>query len=235
MRFFFLLLSFLSVNFSMSGQNVETSPFGFEVITQLSIPEITGGNTESEERTGYVIAGVLVYGKSFGDRLSLESGLQLGADMVRQRTIERLSDGSILRRVSGEAHFFQVGVPLFVKWSPLGQNGPYLKGGGRFLFNFSGSTKGELDEPDLVGNQEATLFPAGEVDIRSTHPTLEGGIGYNFFAGNGRFSYVELSYGKVLGDAITYAGERSQFNRLNYLDTARLSSVKLTFGFRFGR
>lgn len=236
-----LLLCIISVLMISScyGQEVLVSPFGFEIIPQFGIPTITGENTESLERSLPTGALVLLCGTSLTKRFWIESGLQLGFARLGQQTIERQGDGSpmqeIIRTVNATVSWTQIGVPVMLKWNPVTDVGLYFKVGGRLLFNFSGNTSGELEEPDLPGGQDPTIFPAGDVDLPAAHTILEGGIGYQFVGGDGRFSYVELSVGRVLGDAIEHAGRLGPSNRLNYLDTASLMMLNFTVGFRFGR
>lgn len=122
-----------------------------------------------------------------------------------------------------------------LKWKPVRGLGLYLKGGGRFLLNFEQKTSGELEQPNLPDGQVPTLFPAGSAGLQKSTVIMESGIGYQYVGRNGRFSYLELSVGRVLGDAIRYAGANDPIGRVNYLDTADLLMVNFTAGYRFGR
>lgn len=234
------LLLFAICVLSRSGYSQEQnnfSPFGFEIIPYLSLPDVTGDNIEAEALTGLGGAFVLTYGRDLTTSLTVVSGLQLGYQRLRQETTERsnfpLPTNTVVRIVRTNVAVGQIGVPLQLRWFPLRHKGPYLKVGARYLFNVHDSTSGELVGERRVDNQ-LPPHPAGAVDVPGTQFQFETGIGYRSAPETGRYLYLELSFGRVAGEAIMYTEQRIN-NRPNYIESVNLSLLSVAFGWRFGR
>jgi|GEM_PF-2440033 len=231
--FFFLLL----IANTLSGQT--GTSFGIELIPQLFLVELPEANTDASTRLSYGATLVGVADINLSDKLRLEPGVQLGFAHFSQRVIQQVDffdpARNFERSLAAKSDYLHAGGCAFLKYAPLGAIGPYVKAGVRGQFNFSNQTGASVTDPDGRVPDDPVLFPGGEVDIPGSSLVAEIGIGFRFYNRLGLQNYLEISYARIPGNALVYAGPRDAVNRPNLLDTARAGSVNLTIGSRFGR